>query len=64
MERAANNDEHELSELESELNVLRSLKSLWDTVANLKSSENPALEKQISELKEKQQESARLLEKV
>jgi DNA repair protein RAD50 len=52
IERAENDDERELTAQEANLAALRSLKSTWDTLERLKTSEIPTLKTQLVELEE------------
>ncbi|KAG0001982.1 DNA repair protein rad50 [Entomortierella chlamydospora] len=50
MNKAENDDERELIALEANIATLRPLKSAWDSAIHLRSTEIPALKKQISDL--------------
>ncbi|KAG0003527.1 DNA repair protein rad50 [Modicella reniformis] len=64
MEKAENDDERELAALETNLASLRSLKSVWDTIEHLKTSETPALQKQLAELEDRRGTTTAALETV
>ncbi|KAF9174815.1 DNA repair protein rad50 [Mortierella sp. AD011] len=53
MDKAENDDERELIALEANIATLRPLKSAWDSAIHLRSTEIPALKKQISDLEVK-----------
>lgn len=53
MEKAENDDEQELVAVETTVNSLRALKSEWDAVEKLKTSEIPSLKAQLLELESK-----------
>ncbi|KAF9964853.1 DNA repair protein rad50 [Mortierella alpina] len=62
MEKVENDDERELAALETTVNTLRSLKSVWDQAQNLKSKEIPLLKKQLEELQEQRSSAIESLE--
>ena len=64
MEKAENDDEHELASIEVAVTSLRTLKSVWDAAELLKTTEIPALKKELAELEAKKADTADSLEAV
>lgn len=64
MNKAENDDEHELAALETAVATLRSLKSAYDSAEQLKAKEVPTLKEQLAELEEKRTSVVEALETV
>ncbi|GJJ77711.1 DNA repair protein RAD50 [Entomortierella parvispora] len=64
MEKAENDDEQELVAVEATVTSLRALKSEWDAVEKLKTSEIPSLKAQLSELESKRTNTLDSIESV